>query len=465
MTADLLPLLRGFAPFATVPDAQLQWLAERMTYEELPAQHTVYSPGDEVNHLIILLEGRTRLEGGASSLADPIVFESPALMGVLPYSRMRETRTFWRTDGPVRQLRLHRDYLKPLTCECYELTEICVHQMTARVRDFTTLTQQTDKMAALGRMSAGLAHELNNPVAAVVRTATLFQEHLRATPDRFKDVMNLKATPTQTDAVSQVIFRRLGSPAPPLSMMQRSRREDDLLDWLDDHQVTNGSDLTDALAEFGFTPEDLDEIDTAVGGVGTPAVVNWVANNLITEKLVRDIADASERIAALIGAMKSYTHMDRGAGKTTVVLRDGLQSTLTLLAHKLKTKAIEVDLRLPDNLPTVDGWPGELNQVWTNLLDNAIDALPERGGRLEIVAEPDREFVVTRLIDNGTGIPPEILSRIFEPFYTTKPVGQGTGLGLDIVQGIVRRHHGAIKVQSEPGRTEFLVCLPASAGG
>lgn len=464
MTADLLPLLRGFAPFATVPNEQLQWLAERMTYEELPAQQTVYRPGEVVDHLFVLLEGRMRLEGGGSSLADPIVFEAPALMGVLPYSRMRETRTFWRTDGPVRQLRLHRDHLREMTCSCYELTEICVQQMTARVRDFTTLTQQTEKMAALGRMSAGLAHELNNPVAAVVRTATLFKEHLRATPDRFKDVMNLKATPAQTDAVSAVIFRRLGSPAAPLSMMQRSRREDDLLDWLDDHQVTNGSELTDTLAEFGFTPDDLAEIDAAIGSVGTPAVVNWVANNLITEKLVRDIADASERIAALIGAMKSYTHMDRGAGKTIVVLRDGLQSTLTLLAHKLKTKAVEVDLRIPDDLPTVDGWPGELNQVWTNLLDNALDALPARGGRLEIVAEPDREFVVTRLIDNGSGIPPEVLPRIFEPFYTTKAVGQGTGLGLDIVLGIVRRHHGAIRVQSEPGRTEFLVCLPASAG-
>ena len=193
-------------------------------------------------------------------------------------------------------------------------------------------------------------------------------------------------------------------------------------------------------------------------------MLNWIVNNFVTEKLIVEIADASARIGALVGAIKSYTHMDRGGGKLELDLAEGIHSTLTLLNHKLKAKHIAAAVTIPADLPVVCGWPGELNQVWTNLIDNAVDAMTD-GGKLEITAGVDKhadasEYVLTKVIDNGAGIPDEIRSKIYDPFFTTKGIGKGTGLGLDIVKGIIKHHNGSIKVDSKPGRTEFTVCLP-----
>ena len=166
-------------------------------------------------------------------------------------------------------------------------------------------------------------------------------------------------------------------------------------------------------------------------------------------------------MATLVGSIKSYTHMDRGGGKETVILADGIRSTLTLLGHKLRAKNGTVAVDIPADLPTIQGWPGELNQIWTNLIDNAIDAAPDTGGTLTIRSYVEREeFIYTTITDNGSGIPDDIQQKIFEPFFTTKGIGKGSGLGLDIAQGIVRHHNGSIKVASQPGETTFTVCLP-----
>jgi signal transduction histidine kinase len=248
-----------------------------------------------------------------------------------------------------------------------------------------------------------------------------------------------------------------------LSLLERSGLEDDLTDWLDDHNVPNAPDLAATLAEFRFREEDLDFILENVDETNLPGVLNWVNNNLITEKLVVDIGDASGRMAALVGSIKSYTHMDRGGAKETIHVPDGIQSTLTLLGHKLRAKNIQVSLDFLPDLPPVQAWPGELNQVWTNLLDNAIDALPDAGGTLTIRSYVERgQFLYTTFTDNGSGIPDAIQKKIFEPFFTTKGVGKGTGLGLDIVQGVIRHHNGSIQVRSKPGETTFTVCLPVT---
>ena len=190
-----------------------------------------------------------------------------------------------------------------------------------------------------------------------------------------------------------------------------------------------------------------------------PPVLDWLNNVLTTEKMVNEIAEASERIGNLVKSIKDYSHMDGGADKKMVVLREGVESTLRILQHKLKTKHIKVQLEMPDSLPRVCVSPGEMNQVWTNLIDNAIDALPE-AGEIRIEAAQDREFVITKVIDNGSGIPEDVVGQIFDPFFTTKEIGKGSGLGLEIAQNIIKRHRGQIKVSSQPGRTEFNVCLP-----
>ncbi len=460
---DYVSTLRQFPNFDGVPTDQLQWFVDRAKEDHFSEQTTMTELGAPIDYLTVLLDGRIRIDAGAAD--DIVVYDEPgAILGLLPYSRMKEANFPVVADADTKVLQLHRDHLRDMSEHCYELTEIMVRQMTDRVRDFTRQIQQGEKMASLGRLSAGLAHELNNPVSAVVRSSDALKNHMKATPERFKAVMAIQLPEDEVDVVNEVMFNRLKEPSPTLSMLERNSRQDDLTDWLDDHAIENPDDLTDSLVDFGFTVDDMDEIGDRVSDKNLSAVLGWIVNNLVTEKLVREIAEASSRISTLVGSIKSYTHMDRGEGKEIVELKHGIINTLTLLDHKLRAKRISSTVQIPPDLPTLKGWPGELNQVWTNLIDNAVDAMPD-GGKIEIKSELDQRsdgsaFVYTRVIDNGEGIPEKIRSKIFEPFFTTKAMGAGTGLGLDIVQGIVKHHRGSIKVESEPGRTEFIVCLP-----
>lgn len=463
---DCLAALKNIPNFQTVPEEQLRWLVDRSDCRDYPTGATLYKPGDPTDHFMVVFTGRIRfylLQQGQQQ--EIRVAEQGALEGVLPFSRMVESLAYWQTTEPTAILTLHRDYFREMIQTQYELTQTLVHVMTSRVRETTKVLQQNDKMMALGRMSAGLAHELNNPVSAVVRSSQTLKTHLQNTPQRFKDIMSLRVTDEMVDRVSDLLFRKLSEQAAGkrLSLMERSNREDELLDWFDDNAVSDGEDLTESLIEFGITTDDLDTLLADVAPDNRTTVLNWLVNNLVTERLVTDIEEASKRIALLVEAIKSYTHMDRGTGRECIHIREGIDSTLVLLKHKLKEKSIQVELVIPDDLPTIEAFPSELNQIWTNLIDNAIDAMSE-GGHLRITTEIDHEFLLTRVIDDGSGIPAASLDHIFDPFYTTKPIGKGTGLGLDIVQGIIRHHNGRIYVNSEPGHTEFKVCLPIHNG-
>jgi signal transduction histidine kinase len=462
---DCLTELKNNPKFTGVPEEQLLWLIDHSECHDYPADALIYKPGDPTDHFLIVLQGHIRFyliqQGQQQELR---VSEDGSLEGVLPFSRMVESLAFWQTIGPTSVLALHRDHFREMIQTQFELTETLVQVMTTRVRETTRMMQQNDKMMALGRMSAGLAHELNNPVSAIVRSSDTLKSHLHNTPQRFKDVMALRVTDEMVDRVSSLLFRKTKSSAESkrLSLMERSSLEDDLLDWLDDNNVADGSELTESLVDFGFTTDDLDTLLVDVAPDNRATVLNWLVNNLVTERLVTDIGEASKRIAILVNAVKSYTHMDRGTGRECIHLRAGIDSTLVLLKHKLKEKSIQVEVHIADDLPQIEAFPSELNQIWTNLIDNAIDAM-SNGGRLQITAEVDHEFELIRIIDDGSGIPAENLNHIFDPFYTTKAIGKGTGLGLDIVQGIVRHHNGRIYVTSKPGRTEFKVCLPITS--
>ena len=230
-------------------------------------------------------------------------------------------------------------------------------------------------------------------------------------------------------------------------------------DWLDDHGVPNAYEMAEVFVEYGITTDDLDCVNQEASDKYLLLMLKWICNVLNTEKMVGEISEASQRIGRLINAIKEYSHMDGGANKKKISLREGIQSTLTILQHKLKSKHIEVKLDIPEELPKIMLNPGEINQVWTNVIDNAIDAMPDKGV-LQIKAERKHEFLLTHIIDNGGGIAPEIMDLIFDPFFTTKEVGKGTGLGLEIVQTIVKQHNGKIQVKSQPGHTEFTICLP-----
>ncbi|HMN89985.1 MAG TPA: ATP-binding protein, partial [Saprospiraceae bacterium] len=357
-------------------------------------------------------------------------------------------------------LELHRDHFIEMVNQSYELTQALVGAMSDRVRDFTQLRSQNEKLISLGKISAGLAHELNNPAAAMVRSAAELHRRQHQTPERFKAVMTMRVTDEQTDAVNAILFSKIQHvKGVELSLMEREARKDDLLDWLDSHDIPDSEELAETLVEFDFTEADLLEINKIVNGQHLKAIIRWIEGTLSLERLVHEIRESASRIATLVQSVKSYSHMDRGTGMEPVPVQEGIRSTLVMLQHKIKQKRIQVIKNFSPNLPDAQGYPGEINQVWTNLIDNAIDAMPEEG-TLTITTHHDPHFVNVAIHDTGAGIPEELQTLIFDPFFTTKPMGQGTGLGLDVVNKIIFHHRGDIRVESQPGSTTFTVALP-----
>ncbi len=457
---NILQELKGNESLSSVPEPELQWLVDNAGIIEVPEGEHLYQNGDPVDHLLIIIEGRLRMfinrNGQHRELG---LNEKHYIGGLLPYSRMKTGAASAVALEQTTVLRLHRDKFPVMIATQQELVEALVHLMLDRVRSFTKLDQQNEKMISLGKLSAGLAHELNNPASAVVRSASALKKHLGFIPDKFKKIIQIDSDEEKVDRVNDILAGILQRGVPEQTLMERSRLEDELTDWLEDHEVEDSFEIAESFAEYGVRLEELEAFGEQTQPKDLSAVLGWLNGVLTTEKMVDEIGEASQRIGDLVHSIKEYSHMDGGSDKKTVVLRDGVNSTLRILQHKIKANHVKVKVDMPDDLPKMKVSPGEMNQVWTNLIDNAIDALPE-AGEIRIEARQDRDFVNTKIIDNGTGIPADVLEQIFDPFFTTKEIGKGSGLGLEIAQNIVKRHNGQIKVTSKPGHTEFSVCLP-----
>lgn len=458
---DTLTALQNNPVFANVPVEQLEWLVGAGEVVDFEEGDAIFETGTPIEYFFVVLEGAIQIYAiQAGQRRDTFLLEPGDISGALPYSRGKISGGSGVAIEPCRVFRLPKELLRTMTREHFELTEVLVHQMTDRVREFGKIQQINEKMMSLGKLSAGLAHELNNPAAAIVRSSAALKAHLSHTPDKFKKVMSIEAVERQVDVVNQFVFDKISAPpAKELSLMERSRQEDDIADWLEDHNVSNAYDIAPVFVDFNVQTFDLDAVESELGPDHLDPILNWVCNNFVTEKIVTEIEEASKRIGHIVDSIKSHTHMDRATSKARVHLREGIVNTLILLNHKLKGKQIKVVKEFPDDLPEIEVFVGELNQVWTNIIDNAIDAM-EPGGTLQIVCAADKRWLKTSIIDSGNGISPEILDSIFDPFFTTKDVGKGTGLGLDIVRSIIDQHKGEVKVQSQPGRTEFIICLP-----
>jgi signal transduction histidine kinase len=329
---------------------------------------------------------------------------------------------------------------------------------------------QRERLLALGALSAGLTHELNNPAAAAVRAAAGLREHIVALRRKLPAIASgrhdgailgllVKMTDDAADRVAT---------APALGPLETSDLEDAVTAWLDDRDVGNSWQLAPAFVQAGIGPDKLDRIAAAVAAAtdgvrsGTDdelaSALHWLADTIETEQLLKEITDSLARISSLVGAAKQYSQLDR-APYQVVDIHELLDSTLAMLSAKIGD-GIKVVRDFAPDLPRVPAFPGELNQVWTNLIDNAVSAM-DGSGTLTIRTALDRDQLLVEFADTGPGVPPDIQSRIFEPFFTTKPVGQGTGLGLDISYRIVvQRHHGDLRVESVPGDTRFRVWLP-----
>ena len=455
--------LQSIEPLSQVPADQLQWMIDNSRHYEMKEGEYLINVGQSIVGTHIVVTGKIRLYMMQNQeLMELYIIGPKDISGYLPFSRGVKAKVNAKVTADAQLMTLPTEKFREMISGHYELTEALVHIMTNRVRDFTSLQQQNEKMMALGKLSAGLAHELNNPAAAIVRGSASLLEHFQLEPEAFKKVMSIRIEEKDVDLVSKKLFEVLGRPdKPKLTLMERTEKEDEVRDWLEDQQVEEAEEIAENLVDFGFTHQDLEDFKGHIPTRYLSSIFSWINSNIVTKRMVTDIQESSQRISDLVKSVKNFTHMDQGKGKEATDIHSGIRNTLTMLQYRFKKGNVELIEQFDETLPKIPALVGELNQVWTNLIDNALDAMePARKGQLTIRTEKDHEFVKISIIDNGPGIPAEIQSLIFDPFYTTKEIGKGTGLGLDVVTRIVRQHSGSVKVQSVPGQTAFVLCFP-----
>jgi signal transduction histidine kinase len=455
--------LQSIEALKEVPLTQLQWMIDNSRHYTLPEGQYLFKGGEPVNGTHIIRTGKIRLYMLQNKEIREVSMLLPKdISGSLPFSRAATANVSAKVLEDVEVMTLPAEKYREMVSQHFELTEALVHVLTNRVRNFTSMQQQNEKMMALGKLSAGLAHELNNPAAAIVRGSESLTKHLKLGPETFKKLMGMKVEEKDVDLVTRKLFEVLArEEKPKLTLMQRTGLEDEMRDWLDEHAVANSDEIAETFLDYSFTCDDLGDLFKHMPEEYLSPVLNWMNQNLVTEKMLQDIQESSQRIFYLVQSVKNFTHMDQGKGKEVIDIHSGIENTLTMLQYKFKKGNIEVLREFDQHLPKIYALVGELNQVWTNLIDNALDAMEAVGrGRLILRTEKDHEFVKVSIIDNGPGIPEEMKSRIFDPFFTTKDIGKGTGMGLDVVTRIVNQHHGSVKVNSEPGNTAFILCFP-----
>ena len=459
-TQPLEAALRQIEIFADLRDDQLRWFAASGQELRLAAGETLLREGDPADALFVLLAGevRGRRENGAADTSG-FVGRAGEVTGMLPFSRMTNFSLTARATVPTWILRLHKDHFPEMLQRIPELLPRLVGVLADRIRKFSQAEQQRDKMSALGKLSAGLAHELNNPASAAGRAAESFRDYmrdLRATNKMLDDESLSCAERSLLASLEDKLVDQLAS-APQRDALEQSDLEEELADWLNRRDIPNASRLASGLVEAGVDCASLEKLGAKFRGDVLSHVLARVVSSVGAERLTREIEASTGRITELVRAIKEYTYMDQ-APEQEVDVHRGIESTLTMLKFRLK-HGVEVKRDFDSTLPRIFAHGSELNQVWTNLIDNAIDAM---GGKGELVIRTSRELdaLLVEIIDSGPGIAQSVIPHIFEPFFTTKGVGEGTGMGLDTAYRIVRAHRGEISVDSRPGRTSFQVRLP-----
>ena len=454
--------LRTLEPLREVPDDQLQWLLDAGECKETAKGDVLIDVGDRLLSTCFFLDGVyiDYFQQG-NQLNEVKTLGRGHIMGYLPFSRAVTSIIRVVCVIPGKLLVVPADKILGVISIYYELTAALVHFMISRIRFATTQQQQVEKMFALGKLSAGLAHELNNPAAAIIRNASILADLFVDIPKLFDESASLALDGARTALVRGMLASVLSrEQKKPLSMMEASDSEAAFESWLIDHGVDDFS-MAETFVSAGFTTADLGIMIEGLAVAQAAAVFRWLNYHLTAGRIAKEIEQASGRVSALVGAVKNFSHMDRGNDKQWIDVHTGIESTLTLMDYKLRKEGIITVRQYAKDLPPVPVFPGLLNQVWTNLIDNAIDAMSANGcGVLTITTGKDRNSVVVTTQDDGPGIPDDILPRIFDPFFTTKGIGKGTGLGLEVVSGIIEQHRGSIKVDSARGRTCFLVSLP-----
>ncbi|MGA8215456.1 MAG: ATP-binding protein [Candidatus Sulfotelmatobacter sp.] len=443
--------------FADLPDDQIAWFISQAQEMNLKAGDTYARQGDPADAMFVILEGQ--LQGRGELGGETFVFdlEPGAVTGVLPFSRMKQFTVSGRAITDSHALRFPASLFPDLVQKMPVLTQRLVGLMSDRIRETTRLEQQRDRLASLGKLSAGLAHELNNPASAAKRAASQMREILKKIRDASLELGRRDLTPTQKSEIEKLEASFTQPDIVPPDALTMSDLEDQIDSLLRSHGQNDLWMLAAGLARRNIKPEVVESLFANLDGETARAALVRIAASVEIASLLHEIESSTSRISELVGAIKEYTHMDQAPVLNVDVVKS-LETTLTILNHKLKQGvAVQRDYQGVPLL--VNSFGSELNQVWTNIIDNAIDAMHGKG-ELRIRTYRDDGCAVIEIRDNGPGIPSEVEPHIFEPFFTTKGVGEGTGLGLDTVQRIVKKHRGNIQVNSKPGDTCFQIWLP-----
>ncbi len=458
----ILEELLQIPTFQDLPEGELNWVLENGTKCEFKAGQYLFKKGEPANNMWIVLQGKIQLLMEQNGQVIPMSsIMAGEITGLLPYSRLKVAAGTGQITEHTIIFTIAREQFTDMIHCCPELVGRLVAIMTTRIREFTRSQEQREKLVSLGKLSAGLAHEFNNPVAAISRSTSELEKRIKHLPKQVAELGKGQLRPEQIDFALDFVQSRTQAPLLQLSSLQRSYIEDDVTNWLDDRNIEESTRIAETLVDCGIFTDHLEQLVEKISPGALPAVLAWIETTLSSQRLVQEIEQSAHRISTLVEMVKAYTHMDQATDKQPIDLHQGIRTTLQVLNHKLSKKAIRIVLDFQEQSPRIMGYVSELNQIWTSLIDNAIDAMSP-GGELRISSHTEGNFFFVIVRDNGMGIVPEILPKIFDPFFTTKSVGQGTGLGLDIVNRVLINHNATIKVKSEPGKTEFCLCFPIS---
>jgi signal transduction histidine kinase len=453
--------LAGIPLFADDDRAALEWLANHLDVWCYDSGEIIVQEGSPAKDFIVVLEGEMHYRRPLDPYSAVYVRVPGQPTGVLPFSRMKVIGGRGTAVGRTRIAVMPATELRELVYRAPNLAQKLVGEMTDRTREMARSEERTAKMLALGKLSAGLAHELNNPASAALRSAALLREALNS---RRLEAIALRGHVLPPEAQIRIAelsekIAECGGGTRDMDALERSDLESEMADWLRERRFPE--DLASDLVDAGISSNDLEPLTKLLTEENPIHGMRLLVYDHRILCLTREIEEASRRISDLVQAVKAYSYMDK-TPISEVDVEKGIEVTLRMFQHQLK-HGFEVKKEFAGNLPKVPANGSELNQIWTNLIDNAIGAMNSQPNgekilTLRTVLEPDD--VLVEVADNGPGIPAEIRGKIFEPFFTTKPVGEGTGLGLDIVMRIVHTHQATIRLDSRPGHTSFQVRLP-----
>lgn len=457
MTAEFLREIRLFAGLPTEDLERLADLAERI---ELKPGEDLVREGDPGHSMYVLMEGECRVTKRSGSREVLLAERGPgevigemALLSEAPRSATITAVT------PMKVLRLEQDAFQSVLRSSPEAALAILDTMTGRLRDTESVLRHHEKLSALGTLAAGLAHEINNPAGAIQSAADQLSSSILDLAASGPRLEGIWSDPEKGRRALALLDNLARGEAQPITGLERSDREAQMEEALESAGVPDAWRFVGPLVAAGWTAADLQPLQKKLGAAHLQVVTEWLAQAAEALTLTEEIGQAARRIGSIVQSVKSYAYLDQ-APEQVIDVNKSLEDTLVILRHKL-ADGVHVDRQFSDALPRVEGLGSELTQVWTNLLDNAIDAM-EGQGNLALITRPSDGGIEVLVCDDGPGIPDKHLDRIFEAFYTTKGPGEGSGLGLHMVYNIVvQRHGGSVEVESEPGRTCFRVWLPA----